>query len=143
MQTPKHKLYSLAETLFTEQGMTCSAISQQLEISEQTLSKWRTSMGWDSRREEVLSSPDKIRSILREELKWVAEGGKPRIDTDALSKISKTLQYFDGKVALSVVISVFKEFDNWMVEVEPQTAIKFTEFHRRFISHRAKIDSLK
>lgn len=142
-QTPKHKLYNVAETLFIDQGMTCVAISEQLGLTAATLSKWRNQMDWDNRRTEVLSSPNKIRAILREELKWIADGNKPRVDTDALSKVSKTLQYFDGTVALSVVVSVFKEFDNWMSGVDPAMAVKFTEFHRMFVSHRAQQDSLK
>lgn len=100
-------------------------------------------MDWDKRREDVLSSPDKIRTILRDELKWIAEGKAARVDTDALSKVSKTLQYFDGKIALAIVISVMKELDNWMSGVDPQMAVKFTEYHRMFISYRAEVDSLK
>lgn len=142
-QVPKHKLYATAETLFIEKGMTCTAIAESLELTEATLSKWRNLMDWDNRRDEVLSSPGKIRSILIDELKWIAGGNKSRIETDALSKVARTLQYFDGRVSLAVVIDVFKEFDNWMAEVEPLLAIKFTEFHRLFVTHRAKLDSLK
>jgi DNA-binding Xre family transcriptional regulator len=142
-KTPKHKLYPLSESLFVEQGLTCAEISEQTGITEATLSKWRTVMLWDTRREEVLSSPDKIRQILRDELKSVAEGNKSKIDTDALSKIAKTLQYFDGKVSLSVVVSVFKEFDNFMVGVDPAKAVEFTEYHRMFVNHRANQDAKK
>lgn len=142
-KTPKHKLYSDAETMFTEHGSTCTEISETLGITEATLSKWRNQMRWDTMREEILSSPDKIRKILREELQWIAQGKKSRVDTDALSKVSKTLQYFDGKVALSVVIAVLKELDNYMAEIDPAKAVEFTEYHKIFIGHRAKLDSLK
>lgn len=142
-QTPKHKMYGTAESLFTEQGMSCTTISETLGLTEATLSKWRNQMDWDSKRETILTSPGKIRDILRDELKWIAGGSKSRVDSDALVKIAKTLQYFEGKVALTVIISVFKEFDNWMAEVDPVMAVKFTEFHRQFANHRAQIDSLK
>lgn len=142
-KTPKHKLYAVAESLFIEHGMSCTSISEQLELSEVTLSKWRNMMDWDKRRDEVLSSPDKIRQILRDELKSIAEGNKPKVDADALSKVSRTLQYFEGKVSLAVIISVFKEFDNYMAELDPEMAVKFTEYHRLFVSHRAHLDSLK
>ena len=140
---PKHKLYSVAESLFVEQGLTCSAISVQLGITEVTLSKWRKQMDWDAKRDRMISTPIKIRELLLEEMKSVSEGNKAKIDADALSKINKALTYLDGKVSLSVVISVFMEFDNWMAEVDPQKAIDFTEYHKLFIAYRAEQDSLK
>lgn len=140
---PKHKLYADACALFVEQGLTCTAIAELLTISENTLSKWRTGMDWDTERANALSRPDKIKEILLKELTSVAEGNKARIDTDALSKISKTLQYFDGKVSLPIIVSVFKEFDNFVVDVDPHLALKFTEYHKAFINHRAQIDSAK
>ena len=140
---PKHKLYSVAESLFTEQGLNCSAISLQLGITEATLSKWRNIMDWDSKRDSIVSTPAKIRELLLEEMKSVSSGNKAKIDADALSKINKALSYLDGKVSLSVVISVFMEFDNWMAEADPKKAVDFTEYHKLFIAYRAEQDSLK
>lgn len=143
MQIPKHKLYNTAENLFVENGMTCNAIAEQLELTESTLSKWRNGMNWDQKRQVELSTPDKIRRLLLDELQSISEGNKPKIDTDGLSKVSKTLTYFDSKVALAVVISVFKEFDNWMAEIDPVMAAKFTDYHRQFANYRAQLDTLK
>ena len=143
MKAPKHKLYDDAETLFVEQGLTCNAISEQLGITETTLSKWRGVMNWDKRREDFLSSPGKIRQLIQQEIKSVMEGNKPKVDTDALSKLNKALQYFTGKVSLPVVISVFKEFDEWMVAIDPEMAVKFIEYHKLFNNHRAKLDSMQ
>ena len=100
-------------------------------------------MDWDAKRDRVISTPAKIRELLLEEMKSVSEGNKAKIDADALSKINKALTYLDGKVSLSVVISVFMEFDNWMAEVDPKKAAEFTEFHKLFIAWRAEQDSLK
>lgn len=140
---PKHKLYSVAESLFVEQGLTCSAISVQLGITEASLSKWRKQMDWDAKRDRVISTPAKIRELLLQEMKSVSQGNKAKIDADALSKINKALSYLDGKVSLSVVISLFMEFDNWMAEVDPKKAVDFTEYHKLFIAYRAEQDSLK
>lgn len=140
---PKHKLYSVAESLFVDQGLTCSAISMQLGITEASLSKWRKQMDWDAKRDRLISTPAKIRELLLEEMKSVSEGNKAKIDADALSKINKALSYLDGKVSLSVVVSVFMEFDNWMAEVDPKKAAEFTQYHKLFIDYRAEQDSLK
>lgn len=143
MQKPRHKLYPTAENCFVEQGMTCAAISELTGITETTLSKWRNTYNWDTLRDEALASPGKIRQLLLDEIKNLSEGGKATIDTDGLSKVAKALQYFDGKVSLAVVISVLKEFDNWMAGNDPQTAVRFLEYHRQFINYRAQADSLK
>lgn len=87
--------------------------------------------------------PGKIRELLLDEMQWIAERNKARLDTDGLSKVAKSLQYFDGKVPLSVVISVLKEVDNFVAEINPQEVVKITEYHRMFIQHRAQVDSLK
>ena len=108
MTTPKHKLYTAAYNCFVEQGMTCAGISDMLGIREATLSEWRRGMKWDEKRKASLAAPGKIRELLLDEMQNVADGNPARIDTDGLSKIAKALQYFDGKVPLTVVITVLK-----------------------------------
>lgn len=141
MTAPKHKLYKDAETLFVEQGMTCSAIAEHLSITEATLSKWRRQMNWDELRAAALSAPEAIRKILTAELQHIASGGSPNVDADALSKVAKALNYFDGRVALSVVVSVLKEFDTWMASIDPAKAVEIAEMHRLFVNHRAELES--
>ena len=143
MTTPKHKLYTAAHNCFVEQGMTCAGIAELLGIREATLSEWRRGMKWDEKRKASLAAPGKIRELLLDEMQWIAERNKARLDTDGLSKVAKSLQYFDGKVPLSVVISVLKEVDNFVAEINPQEVVKITEYHRMFIQHRAQVDSLK
>lgn len=141
MDAPKHRLYKDAEALFVENGLTCSAIAKQLKLTEAALSKWRRQMNWDGLRGAALAAPNKIRQILAAEVQHIAAGGAPRVDADALSKVAKALSYFDGRVALSVVVSVFMEFDNWMAGIDPAKAVEFIEYHRRFVNHRAEVDS--
>ena len=143
MNKPKHKLYTTAETLFVEQGMTCTATAEMLGIREGTLSEWRKNQLWDDKRKKAISTPDAIRRLLLDELQSISAGNKPRIDTDGLSKVAKTIQYFDGRVALSVVISVLKEVDNYIAEIDPGVAVDMAKYHQMFVTHRAKIDSLK
>lgn len=143
MAPQKHKLYAAAESCFIDQGMTCAAIAKQLGLREATLSEWRKAMRWDDMRKTALSAPSKIRELLLTEMQNISSGGKAAIDTDGLSKVAKALQYFDGKVSLSVVIAVLKEVDNYIVEVSPQEAAKIVDYHRMFITHRAQVDSQK
>lgn len=136
------KKRALAERMFINDGLNCKDISLQIDVSEQTLSRWRKGRtgenNWDTRRAEVISAPHAIKELLIAQLKLVAEGEKPTIDSDALAKISKVLETVSGKVSVQVVISVFQEFDNWMIDQDPEMAVKFLEFHKKFILHKAE-----
>lgn len=144
MKKPKHKLYDTAYALFVEQGLTCAAIADLLDMKrEATLSEWRTGMQWDDARKRKLAAPDTIRRLLLEQMEKVSRGEKSEIDTDALSKIAKALTYFDGKVPLTVIYSVFKEFDLFMAEVAPHKAVELLEYHKMFLHRRAQLDSMK
>lgn len=125
----------LAEGMFIEQGMTCKAISELIDVSEKTLSKWRNDGNWDKRREENLAAPHKIRGLLLGEMQKILNGEKSSIDADALSKMSKVMENISGPASPQVVISILKDFDNWMASQDPLVAVQFLEWHRKFIQH--------
>lgn len=124
---------TLAERMFVEDGMTAKAISEILDVSQVTLSKWRNAGDWDRKRAEMLAAPHKLRELLMKQLKTIAEGGKSTIDADALAKINKVIENISGKLSTQVVFSVFKEFDNWMADQDPKTAVLFTQYHKQFL----------
>lgn len=134
----------MAERMFVEDGMTAKAIAEQLEVSEQTLSKWRKGKegekSWDDKRAEMLASPHKIKEILLKELILVAGGEKSKVDADALAKINKVIESLSDKISVQVVFSVFKEFDNWMADQDPKTAILFTEWHKQFLLYKINLE---
>ena len=127
----------MAERMFVEDGMTAKAIAEQLDVSEQTLSKWRKGKegekSWDDKRAQMLASPHKIKEILFKELMLVAGGEKSAVDADALAKINKVNETLSDSTSVQIVFSVFKEFDNWMADQDPKTAVLFTEYHKQFI----------
>lgn len=134
----------MAERMFVEDGMTAKAIAEQLDVSEQTLSKWRKGKegekSWDDKRAEMLASPHKIKEILLKELILVAGGEKSKIDADALAKINKVIESLSDKISVQVVFSVFKEFDNWMADQDPKTAVQFTEWHKQFLLYKINLE---
>jgi len=138
------KKRAIAERMFIEDGETAKAIAAFLDVSEQTVSRWRKGRpgekSWDQRRAEVLAAPHKIKELLTRQLEKIANGEKATIDADALAKISKVLDSVSGKTNVQVVISVFKEFDNWMAAQDPDMAIKFLEWHKAFIVHKASTE---
>ena len=134
----------MAERMFVEDGMTAKAIAEQLDVSEQTLSKWRKGKegekSWDDKRAQMLASPHKIKEILFKELMLVAGGEKSAVDADALAKINKVIESLSDKISAQVVFSVFKEFDNWMADQDPKTAVLFTEWHKQFLLYKINLE---
>lgn len=132
---------ALAERMFVEDGMTAKAIAEHLDISEQTLVKWRREERWDDKRAEMMAAPHKLKEILMRELKNIAEGGDSIIDADALAKISKVIESLSGRISVQTIVSVFKEFDNWMADQDPKTAVTFLEYHKQFLMYRINQES--
>ncbi len=101
------------------------------------MSKWRKGKegekSWDDKRAQMLASPHKIKEILFKELMLVAGGEKSAVDADALAKINKVIETLSDSTSVQIVFSVFKEFDNWMADQDPKTAVLFTEYHKQFI----------
>lgn len=130
----------MAERMFVEDGMTAKAIAEMIEISQQTLSKWRNDGQWEQKRSEMLAAPHKLREILMRELKTIAEGGDSIVDADALAKVNKVIESISDRISVQVVFSVFKEFDNWMADQDPKTAVLFTEFHKQFLLYKINLE---
>jgi hypothetical protein len=130
----------LAERLFVEEGLTAKAIAEHIDISEQSISKWRNDGKWDDSRAELLASPHKIREILMKELMKVSGGEKSLIDADALAKINKVIETLSDKISVQVVFSVFKEFDNWMADQDAKLAVDFTEWHKQFLLYKINLE---
>lgn len=131
---------TMAEHMFVEKGMTAKAIGEILNVSQKSLSKWRNEGSWDDRRTELLAAPHMMREILMRELKVIAEGGKSAVDADALAKVNKVIENMSDKISVQVVFSVFKEFDNWMAEQDPKTALLFTEYHKQFLLYKINLE---
>ena len=133
------KLRGLAERMFMD-GMKGAAIASELDVSTVTISKWRKDDKWDDRKAELHASPHKIKELLMKELQLMSEGKKSVINADAIAKISKVIESVNDRVSVQIVLTVFKEFDNWMSEQDPELAIKFTEYHKFFLLHKASIE---
>lgn len=134
-QLKRDALQRQAEMMFIELGQTGAAIAEALEVSEQAVSAWRKKGNWDIRRDELFASPHKLREILLKEMRWIADGNPPRMDTDALSKVNKVFEGFGSKITPQTVMSVLKLLDEWLADSEPELANKNLEPHKKFILH--------
>ena len=140
MSVTNKKKLAIAERMFIEDGETAKYIAQFLELTEQTISRWRKKGNWDDRRAENLTAPHKIKALLQKQLVKIANGEKSEIDADALSKISRVLQDVTSKTSVQVTMSVLKEFDIWMNSQDAELGLSFLRWHKKFIMHKASLE---
>lgn len=121
--------------MFVELGYTAKAIAETLGVQENSVGKWRKDGGWDKQREELLASPHKIRQLLLKEYQSIADGNDPKLNADAISKISKALDSIDDKINPRVVISFLKMLDDFTANIDPVKAASNLDVHKLFILH--------
>ncbi|HAP94549.1 MAG TPA: hypothetical protein DCP54_02115, partial [Chryseobacterium sp.] len=107
---------ALAEKMFVEEGMTAKAIAETIDVTEQTIGRWRKGIqgdiSWDEKRTQFLSAPNNIKKVLMTELKDLSEGKDASIDVKAISAVTKAIELLSDKVSAQIVMAVFKEFDS-------------------------------
>lgn len=138
-------LRAMAERMFVEEGMTAKAIAATIDVTEQTVGRWRKGIQgdicWDDKRSQYLSAPHNIKKVLMNELTHLSKGGDATIDVKAIADVTKVISTLSDKANVQIVFTVFKEFDNWMTEQDPEVAIQFLEWHKMFLLHKAQTES--
>ena len=138
-------LRAMAERMFVEEGMTAKAIAATIDVTEQTVGRWRKGIqgdiSWDDKRAQYLSAPHNIKKVLMNELTHLSKGGDATIDVKAIADVTKVISTLSDKANVQIVFTVFKEFDNWMTEQDPEVAIQFLEWHKLFLLHKAQNES--
>lgn len=139
------RLRGSAEDFYIRLAMQGKEIAELLGVSEQTVSKWKKGRdgekNWDDRKTEMQLTPIKVKEILLKEAMKLAKGETTNIDADRLSKVVASIEKLDRKINVRIVMDVFREFDNWLAEVEPKMAVSFTHYHKMFLQHRIALES--
>lgn len=139
------RLRSLAEDMFINIGKTGREIAETLGVSEQSVSTWRKGRegerSWDERKRDIQLTPVKLKELLLNEARKIVDNEKSTVNADQLSKIMSAIDKLDKSVNPRVVMTVFQMFDNYMAEIDPNMALTFTEYHKRFLQHLIALES--
>jgi transposase len=134
----KTKLKGLAERMFIEDGMTAKAVSETIGVTEKTIGNWRRDGNWDDKRKTFLATPHNIKRQIANELSKLVSGEKGTLEMKAINEAIRALQQMTSETSTEVVFTVFREFDNWMADQDPQMAITFLEWHKLFLLQKAQ-----
>lgn len=139
------KKREIAEDMYIRLSLTGREIAENLGITEQTVSRWKKGRAgeksWDDRKTEAQLTPLKIKELLLKEAEKLAKGQESNVKADQLSKIMSAIDQLDKKINVRTVMDVFREFDLWMSEQEPATAIRFTKWHKLFLQYRVSLEA--
>lgn len=127
-----------AERLYIEDGWTNKAIAETVGTSENTVGNWVRKFKWKEKRDELLSAPHKIKQKILEEVNKVLKGEASTFNADTLSKLTRALERIDQKVSTQIVISVFKEYDNWLAgqDVDSDFLNQHLDQHKTYLQYR-------
>ena len=120
------KKREIAEDMYIRLGLTGREIAEN---------------SWDDRKTEAQLTPLKIKELLLKEAEKLAKGEESLVKADQLSKIMAAIDQLDKKINVRTVMDVFREFDIWMSEQEPATAIQFTRWHKLFLQYRVSLEA--
>lgn len=135
----EHPKKKQAYKLFVEQGLDAREIHEMLGISENTISKWRGKENWDKQRAIRQLSPDKLISHYYEQSEKIVRKAKEEeralsaSEADALNKLASAIQKLDKKVDSSISMSVLRNFNNWLVQINPEAAKTLIEFQTYYV----------
>lgn len=135
-------LRAMAERMFVEEGMTAKSIAATIDITEQTIGRWRKGIqgdiSWDEKRKQYLTAPNNIKKVLMNELGDLAEGKEAKLDVKAITEVRKAIELLSDKVSAQIVMAVLKEFDSWMAVQDPEAAVSFLEWHKLFLLYKVQ-----
>lgn len=133
------RLKVVVEDLYINKDYSLEQLAAEFDISVQTLVRWKKGengeRSWDERKVFVQLTPTRLKELLLSEALSLSEGKEPTFKADSISKIMSAVDRLDKRVNPRTVITILKNFDKWMVDVDPALAVQFVKYHRMFIQH--------
>lgn len=135
----EHPKIRQAWKLYVEQGLDAKEIHHFLGIAESTLSKYVKAENWKAQRASRTLSPDKLITLYYAQSDAIVQKAKDEnraitvSEADALNKLATAIQKLDKKVDSSISMSVLRNFNNWLLQINPDAAKTLVEYQTHYI----------
>ncbi len=97
-------------------GFSLQTISEIIEISVDSLKKWRDENDWEEAKELSNISPSEIKGLILETVKDIKEGKKPKYKADDISKLVAAFDKITDKRKQAIyTMESFNDFSNWIL----------------------------
>ena len=134
----------LAFILYMETDMSQKEIADQLDTTEQTVSKWANADNWKQKKAVDSLSPDKLvrefYTMAFEIREKARDEGRPitSAEADALVKLASAIDKLDRKVSPSIVTGVFMRFNNRLREQDLELLKKLMPYQMQYLQELIK-----
>ena len=138
------RLKLIAEGMFVNQGLTAREIAETIGVSEVTVSKWRQGddgQTWDEKKDFIRLTPARLRAKILQEAEKVVKGEESTINADRVVKLLSAADKLAAKVTPETVYTVLKECSMYIATIDPEEAVKITDYHRAFLQHKIEQES--
>lgn len=143
------KKKSLARTLYLS-GMEQNEITEKVDVSRVTISKWCNAEGWkETRAAKNITRPELVNKLLLTIDSMIDNVNKSEDPTligslaDKLSKLSSTIEKLDKKANVIDAIEVFMAFNRWIQdqasydpEVTPELIKQINKYQNKFLMEK-------
>lgn len=136
-----------AKILFTKENLTQMEISERVGVRPATISKWVNSENWQLlktsitiTREEQLARLYQQLQLLQEKIleRPIAERVATTAEADIITKLASAIQKLETETGLNDIISVSKQFLDWLRASDLEKAKELTMYFDAFIKERLK-----
>lgn len=139
----------LARTLYLS-GLTMEEISEKVDVSRTTLSKWSRADGWqEARAAKNITRPELVNKLLMtidQLITSVNESKDPTLTgslADKLSKLSAVVEKLDKKANVVDAVEVFIAFNRWLQynskfdpEITPELIKAINKYQDKFLREK-------
>ncbi|MFV0419318.1 MAG: helix-turn-helix domain-containing protein [Dysgonomonas sp.] len=136
-----------AKLLFTKENLTQAEIAERVGVRPATLSKWVNAENWQLlktsitiTREEQLARLYQQLQLLQEKIleRPIVERFPTTAEADTITKLASAIEKLEKETGLSEIISVSKQFLDWLRLSDLEKAKELTMYFDAFIKERMR-----
>lgn len=145
MSRESERRKEFAKILFLRSNKSQKEIADLANVSEKTLSKWKTSENWERLKSSIVITKDEqLRRVYQQinelttQIEKRAEGERyaDSSEADTLAKLAATARSLESNLSVADIIDVFIGFTDWLREIDLEKARLVTELEDMYIKHR-------
>lgn len=128
----------LAKELYINTDLTQKEIAERVDVTPNTISKWcskwkEIKAAKTSTRDEIvaryLRMIDSILKNAEDEERTITDS-----EADKISKLNKAKDSIDKELGLAVFIQVFREYNSWLININPDLAKDNNNYQRKYVN---------
>lgn len=138
-RNPKRELAAL---LYVEANLTQKEISQELDIGEHTIGRWKEEDLWDLEKQVRNLSPANLIAQFYEQTDFILQTARDEKrplnskECDALNKLASSIQKIDKRTDPSIIMAVLVQFSNYLKLQDLDLAKALLPYQKQFVLQR-------